>query len=490
MKPSGLGTALLALSLAVAVAACSSGARAPIGPSGGQATPGPGGSVREYDLVAVPAVLELKPGLRVQAWTYNGTSPGPQLNGAVGDLLVVRLHNLLPVGTTLHWHGLDVPNGEDGVAGVTQDAVPPGTTATYSFRLTRSGTYWYHSHQDSAVQVDRGLYGVLVVRPRGAPASGVDQAVIYDDWSLGLEAANPPPSSDVLMRSYVTTTVNGLAGGAIKPIAVTAGEPVRLRFVNAGHTTRYVQVPLPVTIAALDGHELTGGPPTGDAIPLGPAERVDVAFTAPSLPFAVRLEDGFLPDAEAVVPVEPAVPTGPAIPEPATHPLLDLLAYPATAPDNPWPDRTAPTRTFSLTLSETPMAGMPGMPAMAMDGVQYRIDGAAFPATPTFHVTLGDKVEITYLNQGSLVHTMHIHGHFFRVLSRDGVPLPGALVKDSVEVAPGHSVTIAFLADNPGVWMIHCHQLIHAAGGMMALLAYDGAPRLAHLGGTYGNDPD
>ncbi|HVD02027.1 MAG TPA: multicopper oxidase family protein [Candidatus Dormibacteraeota bacterium] len=487
MRPTGLGIAVLAAWLALAVAACGNQGIAPIGPSGGQATPAPGGVVRDYDLVAVPAVVELKPGLKVQAWTYNGTSPGPQLTGVVGDLLVVRLHNLLPVGTTLHFHGLDVPNGEDGVAGITQDAVPPNTTATYSFRLTQAGTYWYHSHQDSSVQVDRGLYGALIVRPRGSSPAGVDQVLIYGDWSLGLEAATPPAPSDVLMRSYVTTSVNGLTGDAIRPVAVTAGQPVRLRLINTGHTIRYLQFPLPVTIAAMDGHELSGGPPTTEAIPLGPAERVDVTFTAPSSAFSIQLVDGFLPDAYAAVPVQPAGATGPAIPAPANHGVLDLLAYPARAADNPWPDGTAPNKTFSMTLSEQAMGAMPGM---AMDGVQYQIDGEVFPATPTLHVTYGDRVEITFVNRGSLVHSMHLHGHFFRVLARDALPLPGALVKDTVEVAPGHSVTIGFLADNPGVWMIHCHQLIHAAGGMMALLAYDGAPRLAQLGGAFGNSPD
>jgi FtsP/CotA-like multicopper oxidase with cupredoxin domain len=484
MKPSGLGIALLVAALALT--GCGGNA-APIGPSGGQTSPEPGGRIRQYDLVAVPATVELKPGLEVQAWTYNGKTPGPELTGVVGDLLVIRLHNLLPVGTTLHWHGLDVANGEDGVAGVTQDAVPPGTTATYSFRLTQAGTYWYHSHQDSQAQVDRGLYGALVVLPRGPATAGVDRTLVYGEWSLGLESTRPPLPSDVLMRSYVTTTVNGLTGAAIEPVAVTAGEPVRLRFVNAGHTTRYVEVPLPVTIAALDGHELSGGPATTDALPLGPGERVDVTFSAPSRPFAVRLVDGFLPDDQAAVPVEPADPSGPALPERAAHRLLDLLAYPAASPDNRWPDGTVPTRSFSMTLSET---STPAMPGMAMDGVHYLIDGAVFPNTPTFHVTLGDRVEMTFVNQGSLIHTMHLHGHFFRVLGRDGLPLPGTLVKDSVEVPPGHTVTIGFVADNPGVWMIHCHQLIHAAGGMMALLAYDGSPRLARLGGTFANNPD
>ena len=142
-----------------------------------------------------------------------------------------------------------------------------------------------------------------------------------------------------------------------------------------------------------------------------------------------------------------------------------------------------------MTLSES--SGMPPMPGMsAVDGVQYLIDGSVFPGTPTLHVTLGDRVEITFANRGSLVHSMHLHGHFFRVLDRDGIRLPGRLVKDTVSVAPGHSVTIAFRADNPGWWMIHCHQLLHAAGGMMALIEYQGAPRLAKLGGVSANSPD
>ena len=489
---------LIAAAAAVALTACAAGPAPAIGPSGGIDAPAAGGTVRDYTLTAEATTLELKPGLSVHAWTFNGTSPGPELRVTVGDVLRVHLRNRLAVGTTLHWHGIDLPNGQDGVAGVTQDAVPAGATAVYSFRVAQAGTYWYHSHQDSSVQQDRGLYGALVVLPREPAAVGLDRTIVYDEWPLGLETAKTPVQADFAMRSYVTTTVNGHTGSAVAPIVTTPGETVRLRLINAGYQVHYVESPVPVTIAALDGHELTGGPPITDAIPLGPSERVDLLFTAPAQAFSLRLVGSFPPDGDASQPIGPAGAMGPPIPEPAHHHLLDLLALPARpalAADEEWPDGTQATRTFTMALSEAPagtgspaMGTMPGM--SGMDGVSYRIDGRTFPSTPVLHVARGDLVEITFQNQSAHDHWMHLHGHFFRVLLRDGAPLPGELLKDTVSVAPGHSVTIAFRADNPGWWMIHCHQLLHAAGGMMALLAYDGAPRLAHLGGPFSNSPD
>lgn len=454
--------------------------------------PAAGGIVRDFQLTAELATLELEPGLRVQAWTFNGTSPGPELRATVGDVLRVRLHNRLPVGTTIHWHGIDVPNGEDGVAGITQDTVPPGGSAVYSFRLDHAGTYWYHSHQDSAVQVDRGLYGALVVLPRLPLGAELDRTLVYDEWPLGLEKSHPPTQADLAMRSYVTTTVNGRTGAAVEPIATIPGETVRLRLVNAGYQEHYVESPVPVTIAALDGHELTPGSPTTDAIPLGPGERVDLLLTAPAQPFSVRLVGAYPPDRDGSQPFTSTA-GGAAIPEPGSHHLLDLLAYPGVAGDDPLPDGSRVDKAFILTLAETPGSGSPmgPMPGMSgMDGVRYKIDGQTFPATPVLLVANGDLVEITFRNQGAQEHWMHLHGHFFRVLDRDGVQLPGRLVKDTVSVLPGHSVTIAFRANNLGWWMIHCHQLLHAAGGMMALLAYQGATRLANLGGASGNSPD
>jgi len=192
-------------------------------------------------------------------------------------------------------------------------------------------------------------------------------------------------------------------------------------------------------------------------------------------PSRSRLVGAFPPDENATQPIGPAGAAGAEIPEPAHHRLLDLLAMPSVAADDPWPDSAPATRSFDMTLSEAPIgadsAAMGSMPGMAgIDGVSYRIDGQTFPATPVLRVVRGDLVEITFHNQGTTQHWMHLHGHFFRVLLRDGAPLPGRLVKDTVSVLPGHAVTIGFRADNPGWWMIHCHQLLHSAGGMMALI--------------------
>jgi len=478
---------------AIVLTSCAAGPLPPIGPSGADDTPAAGGVVRDYQLTAEPATLELEPGIQVRAWTFNGTSPGPELLATVGDVLRVRLLNRLSAGTTIHWHGLDVPYGQDGVAGVSEDAIPPGGNAVYSFRLDHAGTYWYHSHQDSATQVDRGLYGVLLVLPRGVAEAVLDRTLVYDEWPIGLEASRPPAQADVAMRSYITTTVNGRTGSAVEPIATIPGQLVRLRLVNAGYQEHYVESPVPVTVVSLDGHELTGGAPTADAIPLGPGERVDVLLVAPARSFSLRLVGAFPPDRDAAQPFSSSG-GGVAIPEPASHQLLDLLAYPGAAADDPWPGGAKADKKFNLILSETPVGSgspMGPMPGMAgMDGVRYQVDGGTFPATPVLRVVKGDLVEITFLNQGNQEHWMHLHGHFFRVLDRDGVQLPGRLVKDTVSVAPGHTVTIAFRADNPGWWMIHCHQLLHAAGGMMALIAYQGVPRLANLGGAYANSPD
>jgi plastocyanin len=171
----------------------------------------------------------------------------------------------------------------------------------------------------------------------------------------------------------------------------------------------------------------------------------------------------------------------------------DLDSYPARAVDDPWASGTGPTRSFTLSLGETTSMpsshdGVPGMPGMAGMNTRYTINGAAFPQTGVLTVRQGDRVQITFVNRGQMEHPMHLHGQSFRLLARDGQPLPGALVMDTILTEPGSSFTVGFVAGNPGWWAIHCHELHHAAGGMMALLRCDGSPRLAQLGGSAGND--
>jgi FtsP/CotA-like multicopper oxidase with cupredoxin domain len=242
---------------------------------------------------------------------------------------------------------------------------------------------------------------------------------------------------------------------------------------------------------------VNGGPETDHAFPLAAAERVTIEFTAPNAAVWIQAHDPSPPAKEIGV---VALPSGMAVPAQAPEgsisgEVLDLYAYTARAVNDPWPDGTQPTRSFSLRLDEaTSMppghSGAPGMAGMPGTMARYTINDAVFPQTGTLTVNQGDRVEITFVNKGKLEHPMHLHGHAFRLLARDGRPLPGALVKDTVLVEPGSSMTVGFLADNPGWWAIHCHELHHAAGGMMTLLRYAGSQRLAQPGGSAGNAPE
>jgi len=479
-------------------AACASPDRNPLGPTGQATQPAPGGSIREFDLSAVPAVIQLGPGVKVHAWTYNGTIPGPQIRVTVGDLVRVRLTDRLPEGTTIDWQGLKVPNGEDGVAGVTQDPVLPGQTDTYAFVASTPGTYWYHSFTRALEQVDRGLYGPLIIDPAKEVAPPVvDQTLVYDEWPWGLELPSPPPLTDPLMESYVTYSVNGRTGAAITPVRVQPGQRVRLRLINAGFETHFVQIDgTPVIITAFDGHSVVGGPPTGSSLPLGSGERLDVEFLAPDIPVWVRLVHGLPPADQVSVPLVPVgspVPAGPPTPPAsASEGYLDIFSYPARAVESVWPTGAVPTRSFTLTLTQAlssrssePMP--PGMESMA--GSLFEINGNIFPATQNLVVSQGDLVEITFDNRSRTEHAMHLHGHFFQLLTVDGRPASGLIVKDTVVVLPDSRVTVGLIADNPGWWLLHCDELDHAAAGLMTLFVYQGVTRPSRLGGGFGSLP-
>jgi FtsP/CotA-like multicopper oxidase with cupredoxin domain len=196
-------------------------------------------------------------------WTFNGTVPGPELHVTRGDRVQVTLINELPESTTVHWHGVSVPNAEDGVAGITQDAVQPGQTFTYEFVARDAGTDWYHSHQRTEQQVARGLFGALVVEP-------------------------PEPTQD----RDVTLVLHGEPGHVRVDrthIDAQPGETVRLRLINAvvpgmdGGPQTPVLIGAPATVEAVDGHELHQPQPLGPTrIPLGIGQRADLVFTMPA----------------------------------------------------------------------------------------------------------------------------------------------------------------------------------------------------------------
>jgi FtsP/CotA-like multicopper oxidase with cupredoxin domain len=402
-------------------------------------------------LVARAARLPFGAGF--DGYTLNGSSPGPVLRAEVGQLVEVRLVNeSVPAGITLHWHGVDVPNAADGVAGVTQDAVPVGGEYTYRFRARQVGTFWYHSHQVAHEQVARGLFGALVITPPGGVGRDEVAAVhLYGG----------------------ARTINGQPGDL--RLDAQPGERVRVRVINTDNGPMPIWVGgAPYRLLAVDGMDLhEPGPVDGAALELTAGARADLEIVVPAA--GARVE---MAGAVAVVLGPPGAAPGPTR-RPAQD--LDLLGYgtPAALPFDP----AAATRRFEYAIGRWPgfLDGLPGM--------WWTVNGRMYPDVPMFMVGEGDVVTMRVSNDSGEVHPMHLHGHHMVVLARNGVPATGSpWWVDSLNVRDGESYDVAFRADNPGLWMDHCHQLKHAAEGLTAHLMYQGVSTPYRIGGP--NTPE
>jgi FtsP/CotA-like multicopper oxidase with cupredoxin domain len=397
--------------------------------------------------------FELPRGERVDGYTLNGTSPGPAIEVHQGDLVEVTLGNVdVPDGVTLHWHGVDVPNAEDGVAGVTQDAVGPGEEYVYRFVAEDAGTYWYHSHQVSHAQVRGGLFGTLVVLP---PGDRAEQDVV------------------VPVHNYAgRRTIGGRTG--ITQVDAPDGRLVRLRLVNTNNGPLRAWVSgSAFRVAAVDGRDVHDPAELRDeGVLVTAGGRVDLLVTAPA-----RVDAGG--GAALVVGPRGTDVVGRADP----REQVDLLTYgsPAALPFDP--DDADRRFTYDIGRRIGLLDGKPGF--------WWTVNGGLFPDVPMFHVAEGDVVRMTISNHSGDVHPMHLHGHHAVVLSRNGEDATGSpWWVDSLDVEDGDTYEIAFLADNPGIWMDHCHHLEHARDGLVAHLAYAGVTEPFRVGGRAENEPE
>jgi len=409
-----------------------------------------------------------------QAWAFNGTVPGPELRVKAGDRVMVTLVNHLPDATSIHWHGIIVPNAMDGVAGITQDGVKPGGTFTYEFVATEAGTYWYHSHQDTSHQIADGLIGSIVVEPKGAHAIGRDYSLLV----------HTQPGGDAI-------AVNGTSNLRLD---ATPGETVRLRIINAvvpgfdGAPLTPVLVGAPYFVEALDGHDLHAPQLLGpERLQLGMGQRADLVFTMPDkggvrlvglkgnalLPWSappiagVTIGDGPIPGVNV-----------------STLPSFDLTRYGLPAAD-PVADAAHYDVTRDIVLG--------GGPTFRNGSFDFSdtFDRMASPFVPPIRVRERHLVRLHIVNNSPKFHPIHIHGHVFSVLARNGNRLTGAPIHlDAVLVAPGEAWDVAFKADNPGIWMLHCHVLAHASAGMSMTINYEGIYTPFTMGTQSGNIPE
>lgn len=412
-----------------------------------------------YRLVARQGRVTIHGGRAIDGYTVNGASPGPVLRARQGQLVEVTLVNeSVPDGAALHWHGVDVPNAADGVAGVTQDAVPVGGSHVYRFIAEDTGTYWYHSHQMSHEQVERGLLGALVVEPPSGPPESMTEVV-------------------ALLHVYAGQhTVNGRAQD--ERITAARGSLVRVRVINTDQGTAAVWSPAAYRVLAVDGRDVNAPTDIRDRKLLVPAGgRADVEVRVPTDGSAARVHVG---GARSVV-VGPPGATASAMRQPTA--TLDLLAYgsPHALPFDP----ARADRTFDYVIGRR-LGLVDGRP-----GSFWTINGRLFPDVPMFHVREGEVVRMRIVNDSDEVHPMHLHGHHVAVLSRDGVVAGGSpWLVDSLDVHPGEEYDVAFLADNPGIWSDHCHTLPHAVDGLVAHVMYEGVTTPFLVNGPARNRPE
>ena len=238
--------------------------------------------VKVFDLTTRLVKWHILPDVLVTAMTYNGTVPGPMIRVTQGDKVRINLKNELPFPTTIHWHGVLVPNAMDGVPNMTQEAVPPGGTFTYEFTAEPAGTFWYHSHYETDSQVLTGLYAPFIIEPKEPPATpaDVDVTLMLSEWRVVGGQTFPAMPMTGMDPNYFT--INGKAYPAVEPLKVKLGQRVRLRFVAAGQFIHPMHLHgLPFRIVATDGNPVPEGAQLlKDTVSVAPGERYDVEFIA------------------------------------------------------------------------------------------------------------------------------------------------------------------------------------------------------------------
>lgn len=425
-------------------------------------------------------------GVAVDTWAFDAQVPGPELRVTAGQTLRVAVSNSLPAPTTVHWHGLALRNDMDGVPGVTQEPIDAGGAFTYEFIAPDPGTYFYHPHV--GVQLDRGLYGALIVDDPHEPGLyDLEWVVVLDDWIdgtgttpeevlQGLLAGGTPhedmpgmsmdggagskrdsPGTPLLGSGGDVEHPHYLINGRISSAPVTLsgrpGQRVRVRLINAAADTAFR--------LAIGGHRITVthsdgfpvAPVTGDALLIGMGERYD---------FTVTLGDGAFPlvaraegkDGEARAVVRTASGRRPA----TSSTPAELKGRILTVDDlNPVDSARLVPRAVTRRL--------PFQLRGSMSPYRWTINGQSFPDGDALDVRDGERVRLEVVNTSTMFHPVHLHGHTFAVAD-NGVR------KDTVLVRPRQRMLLDFDADNPGQWVAHCHNIYHAEAGMMATVAY------------------
>jgi FtsP/CotA-like multicopper oxidase with cupredoxin domain len=450
---------------------------------------------KELLFTAQVAGVDIGIGRSLKAWTYNGAAPGPQIRIKEGETLRVLLKNGLPEETTIHWHGVPVPNKMDGVPDVTQKPVQPGQSFAYEFKASLPGTYMYHTHV--SYQLDRGLSGALIVEPKKEERSyDREYILLLDDWAA-VDGGGPEASRmgrvrpgmgmmgrDMMGRDmmgmmrgmggmmgrdrgaeeplqepvYDAYTINGKVFGASPPFMVKKGDRVRLRVINPSAATIFTLrvAGHALTITHTDGRPVV--PYEVDAVRIGMGERYDVEVLAdnPGRWHIYNVSDGSpvsgWPLGRLLYQgIESKTYNDDRITRFRVNNYSDLEGREEA---NLKPVGREVDRTFRMNLSG------------GMMSPNWTINGRVYPDSENVEIRQGERVRFEYFNMSMMYHPMHLHGHFFEV-EGTGRSSGMRIKKDTLLISPHMgSGAIEFIADNPGNWFHHCHNLYHMMAGM------------------------
>ncbi|MEJ1993682.1 MAG: multicopper oxidase family protein [Limibacillus sp.] len=417
----------------------------------------------------------LEPGApETELWGFGGSVPGPVLRVRQGEELAILLQNDLEQPTAVHWHGIRIDNAMDGVVGLTQEAIAPGTSFEYRFTPPDAGTFWYHSHNRSWEQMARGLYGLLIVEEPDAPEVDRELLLVADDWRLDeIGAIHEESLGSLRDASHAGRLGNVLTLNSKDFLeeSIAPGERLRLRLCNTANA-RILALEFtghrPWTIA-VDGQPVTPRPLDGP-LTLAPGQRADLILDGTGEPGSRHailahtggqtLEIGALNYAQ----------------EPRRD-AADLGPVPALPPSKIPTPRLEGAREIRLVMEGGAMGRMQsarlGEEELAIRdlverGYAWSFNGiAGRPTDPWVSARQGETLVAEIVNETAWPHVIHTHGHHFLTLEADGSLPADPVWRDGVLLEREETKKIAFVADNPGRWLIHCHMLEHQAAGMV-----------------------
>jgi FtsP/CotA-like multicopper oxidase with cupredoxin domain len=413
-------------------------------------------NTRVYRLVASEFEWEIRPGKTIRAWGFNQQVPGPVLRASKGETLVIQVENHLPEPTMVHWHGIRLPSNMDGAAEA-QGLILPGESFEYSFTVPDAGTFWYHSHQNETVQMERGMYGAIVIEDPSDPAADLERVLVLDDMQLDLNnefRKHGRVGKWIERHDGREGSTNLINGREELTLQMHAGQTERWRFVNAA-SARYFRLSLEgrsFQVIATDGGLLESAR-TETELVITPGERFDIlvgpfeegdTFSIQSLPYnRMTMRKSKLQH----------------------YARVEVKEYrPSVAR---WPEKLA-----IINALATQDAAVTRKVTMSVDlSLQHIID---FRINKSMHgidapVQVGELQVWEVRNTSLMDHPFHLHGFFFQVLEENGIPPAYRAWKDTYNLKPRTTIKIAWMPDDrPGRWMYHCHLIEHHAAGMMA----------------------